>query len=56
MALLNRNDEAVVVNVSDETEIHFVATQSDGSSTRAIMGQERHLSKFYRGQKHAAYQ
>jgi hypothetical protein len=38
LTLVNRNDEAVVVNVSDETEIHFVATQSDGSLSDIEVG------------------
>ena len=38
LTVLNRNDEAVEVNVSDETEIHFVATQSDGSLSDISVG------------------
>lgn len=38
LTLLNRNDEAVVVHVSDETDIYFVATQSDGSLSDIQVG------------------
>ena len=43
LTVLNRNDESVVVNVSDSTEIYLVASQSTGTLSDTQVGSNIHV-------------